>query len=132
MVRSAFRSSAFFAPASTAGRVGSEKSVAASIFPAGEGRDTRTGQFAWRTTCSADPPRRYLPLGSPFPDDHGVCSDSIDRPENSRVNRSLFDLDLYFGRLPIRHRSNALQKSVANRSLQIGELQRVFMIQLRE
>jgi hypothetical protein len=66
------------------------------------------------------------------PDDHGACSDSIGRPENSRVNRSLFNLDLYFGRRPIRHRSNALQKSVANQSLQIVELQRVFKIQLGE
>ena len=40
---SAFRSRASFTPASTAGREGSKKWVAASIFPAGEGRANGTG-----------------------------------------------------------------------------------------
>jgi hypothetical protein len=61
-----------------------------------------------------------------------AASDSIGRPDNSRVNHSLFNLDLYFERLPICYRSNALQKKVANRNHQIVELQLVFKIQLGE
>ena len=48
------------------------------------------------------------------------------------MHRTLFDLDPCFGRLPIRHRSNAFQKSVANRSLQLGALQGVVKMQLRK
>ena len=66
------------------------------------------------------------------PDDHGSCPDVIGSPEYSRVHRTLFNLDLYLGRLPSRHRSNALQKSVADRSLQIIELQSVVKMQLRK
>ena len=64
------------------------------------------------------------------PDDHGSGPDIFGSPEYSRVNRTLFNLDLNFGRLPSGHRSNALQKSVADRSLQIIGLQRVIKMQL--
>ena len=39
-------------------------------------------------------------------DDHGACSDVIGGPEYSRMHCSLFHLDLYFWRLPSRHRSH--------------------------
>jgi hypothetical protein len=66
------------------------------------------------------------------PDDHGSCPDIFGSPEYSRMHRTLFNLDFYLGRLPSRHRSNALQKSVADRSLQIIELQSVLKMQLRK
>ena len=76
---------------------------------------------------------KVTPLGIALSsDDHGACPDVIGSPEYSRVHRSLFNLDLYFGRLPIRHRSNALQKSIANRGLQIVGLQRVIKMQMRK
>ena len=66
------------------------------------------------------------------PDDHGPCSDAFGGTEYSRMHRALFDLDLCLGRLPSCHRSNALQKSVANRSLKPGALQSVVKMQLRK
>jgi hypothetical protein len=66
------------------------------------------------------------------PDDHGSCPDIIGSPEYSRVHRTLFNLDLRLGRHPTRHRSNTLQESIADRSLQIIELQSVVEMQLRK
>ena len=66
------------------------------------------------------------------PDDHGSCPDIIGSPEYSRVHRTLLNLNFYLGRLPIRHRSNALQKSIADCSLQIIELQSIVKMQLRK
>ena len=66
------------------------------------------------------------------PDDYGSGPDVIGSPEYSRVHRPLFNLNLYFRRLSIRHRSNALQKSVADCGLQILEFQSVAKMQLRE
>jgi hypothetical protein len=65
-------------------------------------------------------------------DDHGSCPDVFGGPEYSCMHRSLFYLDLYLGRFPSRHRSNALQKRVADGSLQIIELQSVVKMQLRK
>jgi hypothetical protein len=48
------------------------------------------------------------------------------------VHRTLFHLDPYLGRLPSRHRSNARQKSVADRGLQLREFQSVVEMQLRK
>jgi hypothetical protein len=59
------------------------------------------------------------------PHDHDCCPDVISSPEYACVHGTLFNLDLYLGRFPTRHCSNALQKRVADRSLQIIELQRV-------
>jgi hypothetical protein len=65
------------------------------------------------------------------PDDHGSCPDAFGSPEYSRVHRTLLNLDLYLGRLPSRNRSNALQKSVADPSLQLREFQSIVKMQLR-
>jgi hypothetical protein len=76
--------------------------------------------------------RAQTPVIDLSPDDHGSCPDIISGPEYSRVHRTLFNLDLYLGRHPSRHRSNTLQESIADRSLQIIELQSVVEMQLRK
>ena len=71
--------------------------------------------------------------GIDFPsDDHGSCSDAFGGTEYSCVHRALFDLNPCLGRFPIYHRSNAFQKSIANRTLQLGALQSVVKMQLRK
>jgi hypothetical protein len=66
------------------------------------------------------------------PDDHDSCPDVFGSPEYSRMHRTLFNLYFYLGRLPSRHRSSALQESVADRSLKLRELQGVVEMQLRK
>src|SRR5512141_343535 len=63
-------------------------------------------------------------------DDYDSCADAFGGTEYPCVDRALFDLYSRLGRFPGCHRSNALQKSVANCSLQLGALQSVVKMQL--